>query len=157
MSFITATGVKMLHVPYRGAWQAFQDVVAGHLQLIFTAPSLSMQQAKLGQVRILGITGDRRSPSLAEVPTFAEVGIHMKEMDFGTWMGAMVPNGTPQAIVDKLNAAFNHVLQLPEVRARLAQADYVVVGGTPAALGQVITTQTALWRDVLTAAGVKPE
>lgn len=76
------------------------------------------RQAKLGQVQILGITGDMRSPSLPEVPTFAEVGIHMKEMDFATWMGAMVPNGRPRAIVDKLNAAFNRVLQLPEASAR---------------------------------------
>jgi len=157
VSFIVATGVNMLHVPYRGAGQAFQDVVGGHLQLIFTAPSLSIQQAKLGQVRVLGITGDARSQALPEVPTFVEVGIRMKEMDFGTWMGAVVPNATPQAIVHKLNAAFNRVLARPDVRAKLAQADYVAVGGTPAALAKVIATQTAFWRDALTAAGVKPE
>ena len=157
VSFIVATGATMLHVPYRGAPQAFQDVVAGHVQLIFTAPSLSMEQARQGRVRLLGITGDTRSPSLPEVPTFSEVGIHMKEMDFGTWMGAMVPNGTPQAIVDKLNAAFNRVLAMPEVRAKLGQADYVVVGGAPSALAEVIASQTRYWRDALTAAGIKPE
>ena len=157
VSFIIATGAHMLHVPYRGAGQALQDVVAGHLHLIFTAPSLSMPQAKFGQVRLLGITGDVRSPSLPDLPTFMEVGIHMKEFDSGTWMGAMVPNGTPPAIVDKLNAAFNRVLAMPEVRAKLGQADYVAVGGPPTALAKVISTQAIYWRDALKAAGVKQE
>lgn len=157
VSFINATGVKILHVPYRGAPQAFQDVVAGHLQMIFTAPSLSMQQAKLGQVRILGITGQTRSSSLPDVPTFAEAGIHMKEMDSGTWTGAMVPNGTPQGIVDKLNAATNRVLAIPAVREKLRQVDYVAVGGAPSTLADVISMQTVYWRDALKAAGVKPE
>ncbi len=157
VSFINATGARLLHVPYRGAGQALQDVIAGHLHLIFTAPSLSMQQAKLGQVRLLGITGNARSPSLPDLSTFAEQGIHMKEMDFGTWMGAMVPNGTPPAIVDKLNTAFNRVLAMPEVQAKLGRADYVAVGGAPAALAHVVATQTDYWRDALRAAGVKQE
>lgn len=157
VSFIIATGAPMLHVPYRGAGQALQDVVAGHLHLIFTAPSLSMSLAQLGQVRLLGITGNARSLSLPDLPTFTEEGIHMKELDFGTWMGAMAPNGTPPAIVDKLNAAFNRVLAMPGVRARLGQADYVAVGGPPTALAKVISTQTTYWRDALKTAGVKQE
>ena len=157
VSFIVATGASMQHVPYRGAGQALQDVVAGHLDLIFTAPSLSMQQAKVGQVRLLGITGDARSPSLPDLPTVAQAGIHMKEVDFGTWMGAMVPNRTPPAIVDVLNAAFNRVLAMPEVLAKLSQADYVAVGGKPSVLAEVVATQTAYWRDALKATGVKQE
>lgn len=157
VSFLNATGVSMLHVPYRGAALALQDVVGGHIQLIFTAPSVAASQGKAGQVRVLGVTGAQRSSSLPEVPTFKESGINMKEFDFGTWFGVMVPNGTPDGIVTKLNAAINKVLVMPDVVEKLAKQDFSVAGGAPSELTKVVELQTKYWREALQAAGVKPE
>ena len=157
VSFLNATGVNMLHVPYRGAALALQDVVGGHIQLIFTAPSVAAAQGRAGQVRVLGVTGATRSSSLPEVPTFKESGINMKEFDFGTWFGVMVPNGTPQPIVTKLNAAINTVLKQPEVIEKLGKQDFTVAGGPPVELKKVVELQTKYWREALQVAGVMPE
>ena len=157
IAFIQATGIEMLHVPYRGAQAALNDVVGGHISLIFTGPGTAAAQAKGNQVRVLGVTGQRRAVILPDIPTFKESGIDMPAFEHGTWFGVLAPAATPAAIVAKLNAAINKAIADPDTRAKLERTDFTVQGGAPAELGQLIAAQLAYWKGAMQAAGVTPE
>ena len=156
IAFAQATGTQISHVPYRGTAPAVTDVVGGHIQVIFVSFTTAAAQARAGQVRMLGVAGASRFPSLPDVPTFKESGIDMGGVDEGSWFGYAAPAGTPPEIVAKLNAAINTVLGQPEVRAKLATADYKVETGEPAALAKLIASQSAFWGDLLKKSGVMP-
>ena len=147
----------MLLVPYRGAALALNDVVAGHMSMMVTAPSTSIALTRDGKLRMLGVTGARRIATLPDVPTFAENGIDMAGLDNGVWFGLSAPAATPPDIIAKLNAALNKALQHPDVRDKLAKLDVTPAGGTPEEFRQLLATQFAYWRGAIQAAGVKPE
>lgn len=130
VSFLKATGTSMLLVPYKGSAQAIQDIVAGHVSLLCTGPSTSIELARDGKVRMLATTGSKRLPELPGVPTFAQSGIDMGGMESGQYFGLAVPAATPDAIVGKLNAAVNKALLEQGVRVRLAKVAFEAVGGT---------------------------
>jgi tripartite-type tricarboxylate transporter receptor subunit TctC len=157
LSIINATGAQMLLVPYRGIALAMTDVVGGHIQLASSAPSTTVNLALDGKVRMLGVSGDKRLSQLPDVPTFKELGLELRGFEQDTWFGIHAPAATPDPIIAKLNAAFNKALLDKDVIAKLAKLDIRTVGGTPADFAKLWAEQIITWRDVLKAAGVKPE
>ncbi len=157
LAFIQATGVEMLHVPYRGVALALNDMVAGHLSLVFVSQSTAASQVQGGNARVLGVFGEKRHESLPDVPTFREVGLDTRIMDQGIWFGIVAPAATPAPIVDKLNMAINAAINEPATKARLAAADFHVSGGSPADLRKTIDENTVYWREAFKRAGVAPQ
>jgi tripartite-type tricarboxylate transporter receptor subunit TctC len=154
--FLQSSATKMLLVPYRGAAPAIQDVVAGHVSLLFTAPSTAIGLAREGKVRMIGVTGRERTKSMPEVPTLLESGVSMGGLDNNQWFGIAAPAGTPPAIVAKINAAANRVLADKALQERIAKLDFTVAGGTVAEAESLGKSQAEYWRKTLTATGVKP-
>jgi tripartite-type tricarboxylate transporter receptor subunit TctC len=116
--FNAATGIKLNHVPYRGATQAVVDVQAGHVPVMFSALSVVLGPIQAGRLRALGVASESRSPLLPGIPTIAESGF--PGFDVGTWWGIFGPPKLPRGIVDKLNAGINKVLSDAEVQHRIA-------------------------------------
>ncbi|HEY8579728.1 MAG TPA: tripartite tricarboxylate transporter substrate binding protein [Beijerinckiaceae bacterium] len=157
LAFIQATGVDMLHVPYRGVALALNDVVAGHLSLVFVSQSTAASQVAAGKAKVLAIFGEKRAASMPEVATFREQGVDAKIVDEGTFFGIAAPPGTPKPIVARLNKVINDALKDPDTLGRLQKADFHVTGGTPEELGKIIRENTDYWREAFSKAGVKPE
>jgi len=122
-----AVGVTITHVPYKGTAPAMNDLYAGLVDGIFDGPS-SISRVKEGRLRALGIAHDARHPAAPEVPTFKEQGI---DLVFGSWFGFLVPAGTPEPVVEKINAGLNDAIKDPQVRGALDRAGLFVMGGTP--------------------------
>lgn len=157
LSFMQTTGSDMLLVPYRGVALAVQDVIAGHIQLVCTAPSTTVALTLDGKVRMLAVSGDQRLMALPDVPTLRDRGINIKGFDKDNWFGVSVPIGTPDAIVDKLNAAIVKAVQNKDAIDRLAKVDIKLLSSTKKEFTDLVAQQVTAWREVLTSAGVKPE
>ena len=114
----TATGIDITHVPYQPA-QAIGAVVAGHTQVSSTSMPPAIPQVKAGKLRALAVTSAQRSPALPDVPTMNESGF--KDFDDLTWFAFFAPAGTPAAIVERLNAEINRIMELPDVAAKFAE------------------------------------
>ena len=126
--FQAATGIDVVHVPYKGAAPALTDVVGGQINLMYTTTVTGEAQIKAGRIKVLGVADAKRTPVLPEVQTLAEQGIRNAEAN--VWFGMSAPAGTPRSIIDKLNREVNRVLDLADVRQRLDQLGLVVAGGT---------------------------
>jgi len=133
--FQGATGVNVIHIPYKGTAPALLDLVSGQIQLMYTTKVSSDGQVKAGRVKILAVASAKRSQGLPEVPTLAEFGI--KDAEAVTWFGMAAPAKTPRAIIDKLNTASNKVLAMPDVKKRLEENDVDIQGGTPEEFGRL--------------------
>jgi len=157
MAFVEATGVEMVQVPYRGVGLALNDVVGGHISMVFVSQGVAAAQVKGGHAKVLATMGGTRLKSLPEVPTFRELGVDLKVIDEGTWFGVVAPAGTPPAIVAKLNAAFNKALADPAVKGKFEAIDYTPVGGPPSKLAQTIDAHLAHWKVAFAKAGLKPQ
>jgi tripartite-type tricarboxylate transporter receptor subunit TctC len=149
--FKTLAGVDMLHVPYKGAGPAMTDVMAGHVSLMFGAAGLN--EAKAGKVRVLAVTGAKRTAAAPELPTMQEAGVPGYEATI--WFGLLAPAGTPAAIVARLSQDVNKVLSQPEMRERFAGGD--ITPSTPEALAALIQREIPKWRKVFEAAGIAPQ
>jgi tripartite-type tricarboxylate transporter receptor subunit TctC len=123
-------------VPYRGAGQAINDLVAGHVLIASLGPTAVIPHNKAGTVRILAQSTATRSPSLPDVPTFEEAGVRGLVLD--VWQGIFAPPGTPTSIVNRLNSEMNKALLDKAVRERLLEAGQEPVGGPPNHLVQVV-------------------
>ena len=157
VAFLQATATQMVLVPYRGAAPAIQDVVAGHVGLLFTAPSTSISLGREGKVRILGVTGHERMKSMPEVPTLLESGVDMGGLDANQWFGIAAPAGAPDYVVARINAAVNKLLKDKALQEKISALEFTVAGGTPdeaAALGR---SQAEFWKKTLAAIGIKPQ
>jgi len=126
--FQAATGVNVVHVPYKGAAPALTDVVGGQINLMYTTSVTGEAQIKAGRIKVLGVADAKRTPVLPEVQTLAEQGIRNAEAN--VWFGMSAPAGTQRSIIDKLNREVNRALDLADVRQRLDQLGLVVAGGT---------------------------
>jgi tripartite-type tricarboxylate transporter receptor subunit TctC len=124
-----ATGIDVVHVPYKGSGPALIDAVSGQIQMMHTTTVSAEAQIKSGRVKVVGIASAKRSPLLPDVPTLAESGI--KDAEAIVWFGMAGPPKLPRAIVDKLNAQVNKTLQMPDVKQRLDQLGLEVQGGKP--------------------------
>ena len=149
------TGISMVHVPYKGSGPAIIDIVGGQIMMFNDNEPSILPQIKAGKVRALAVTGPQRSKALPEVPTMEEAGY--KGFVVEPWFGFMVPRGTPQQVVDRLNAAFNAALANQRVRKRLEEAGLRPVGGTAAVLGEQIRVETERWAKVNKANNIKAE
>ena len=126
-AFNQAAGVQTVHIPYKGSSQAHVDILSGEVQMMFDTTSSAMPQIKAGRFRPLAVTTPQRVPELPNVPTIAEAGYPAAEMT--TWYAMYATAGTPKAIVDKLHAELDRIVQLADVQSRLRS-----MGGEPASM-----------------------
>ncbi|MDB5999035.1 MAG: tripartite tricarboxylate transporter substrate binding protein [Rhizobacter sp.] len=149
--FKVQAGISMMHVPYPGAAPALQALLSGQVQVLSNDLLNAMQHVKSGKVKALAITGDVRSPVMPDIPTMAEAGL--KDYVAVGWQGIMVPTGTPQSVIDRLNTEINKALDDTALRDSLTAQGLQVVGGTPAAFGEFVRKDTERWRAAVKASG----
>ncbi|MBB5215378.1 tripartite-type tricarboxylate transporter receptor subunit TctC [Parapusillimonas granuli] len=145
--FANSAGVEMTHVPYKGGAPAATDLMAGHIDMMFEMGYAAMPAIQADKVKPLGVTSNHRLPLLPDVPTVAEAGL--PGFESYNWQGIVVPAGTPQDIIQKLNAAFNKILKKPEVIQAFDQTGGQVGGGTPEEFGKFIQDERAKWAKVI--------
>jgi len=150
------SGIKMSHVPYRGGAPALTDVIAGHVQVTFVTP-VAKAYIDAGDVVALAAAADARLETLPSVPTFAEAGLSLSELNAGAWFGILAPRGTPEAIVHKLNAAFNAVLRNPQVQDEIKALGLVPKAMTPEQFGAFMLEDMRKWPPIIAAAGLSAE
>ena len=148
-------GMKMTHVPYKGGGQAIIDLLGGHVQVMFSGFSAAMPHIKSGKIRALAVTGVKRSPALADVPTIAEQGFPGVEAT--AWYGVLAPAGTPKPVVTRLHDETVRILKLPDVSQRLDALGFEIVGSTPEQFGAYIKSEIRKWEKVVKASGAKPD
>jgi tripartite-type tricarboxylate transporter receptor subunit TctC len=152
--FKIMAGVNLVHVPYRGGAPAVNDLVSGHLQVIFAPVSEAIQQVKAGKLRALAVTTATRLDVLPDVPTVGDVLPGYEASGFAR-IGA--PKNTPADIIDMLNKELNAGLADANIRARIVELGGTVVGGSPAQFATIISDATEKWAKVIKVAGIKAE
>jgi tripartite-type tricarboxylate transporter receptor subunit TctC len=152
--FQMMTGVKLIHVPYRGNAPALTDLIAGQVQLVFPSSASAIEYVKTGKVRGLAVTGTTRLDGLPDLPAVADT---VPGYEASSLYGIGVPRNTPADIVDKLNKEVNAALADPKLRTRLADLGGTPFGGTPADFGKLIAEETEKWAKVVQFAGIKPQ
>jgi tripartite-type tricarboxylate transporter receptor subunit TctC len=153
--FTALTGAKMTHVPYRGTGPALNDLVAGHVDIIFMELSSAMKLNEGGKARILAVATDKRIDALKDIPTMTEAGVPGFISD--TWNAISAPPKTPALIVAKLNKTINDIIAASDTKKRFADLDLIAVGGTPGEMRKLMQEETARWSDVIKKAGIQPE
>jgi tripartite-type tricarboxylate transporter receptor subunit TctC len=153
--FRSQTGIEWTHVPYKGAAPAIQDVLAGHVDLMFDNTSSAIPNIKAGRVRALGVASLKRYPSLPDLPTIAEEGVPGYETTI--WLGLFVPAKTPAAIVQKLSSEVEEAVNSPEYKERMTALDMQPRVSTSQELADYLKSDLAKWAKVVKEAGIKPE
>jgi len=149
------TGAQIVHVPYKGTAQAVADLVSGQVQMIFDQPVSTMQYAKSGQLRALGVAALRRLQAYPDLPTVAEAGV--PDFDPVTWTGLCAAKGTPTAAIDRMQQELAKVLKQPEISNKLQQDGIEPVGNTPAQFRDYIAAEKEKWGRVIKLADIKAE
>ena len=147
-------GLEATHVPYKGFAGAMQDLIGGQVQMMFTLIHSSIPQAQAGRIRILGVTGTKRSPQFPDAPTFREQGIDFMD-DVDAWYAVMGPAKLPPEVTAKLNADVNAVMGLPDVQSNLLKQGLLPSTSTPEALHALIKSDLARWAKVIADAHIK--
>ena len=153
--FKLMAGVDLLHVPYKGAAPAVNDLLGGQVNLLFADVAAMLSHVKSGKLKALGIASAKRFEGLPEVPTIAESGV--PGFEAGGFLGLVAPAGTPAATINALNSAGQKSLALAEVRERLLALASPPMGGTPEQFGTYLRAETEKWARVIRAAHIKPE
>jgi len=153
LAFERAAGVKLYHVPFRGAGEAVIGVLSGNVDLVMLSPGSALGNIRGGQLRPLAISGEHRVSALPEVPTFAEAGLP----GYGVinWSGLAAPKGTPDAVVGRLHAAAVQALAAPDMKAFIADLGSEPGGIAPDTFGRLITEEAGRWREVAAAGGIE--
>jgi tripartite-type tricarboxylate transporter receptor subunit TctC len=149
------SGAPFVHVPYRGAGPAVQDLAAGNVDLLFSSYVSAIGQVQAGKLRILGWTAAKRSPALPDVPTMAEAGYPGVELEI--WQGIVAPLGTPPAIVKKLNEEFVKAAKASDVVEKVAAQAVEMYTTTPDEFGKLIATDVERLGKVVRDAGIKAQ
>ncbi len=152
--FKMMAGVNMVHVPYRGVAPALTDLLGGQVQVLFANPAQPIQYIRAGKLRALAITTATRSEVLPDIPT---VGEFVPGYEASSIFGLGAPKNMPAEIIDKLNKEINAALADPKFKARLADLDGTVLGGSPADFGKLIADETEKWGKVVKFANIKPD
>jgi tripartite-type tricarboxylate transporter receptor subunit TctC len=154
--FVSSAGLKMIHVPYKGAGLALTDIIAGHVPLMAANILSSLPQVKAGRLRAYGVTSARRSPAAPDIPTIAEAGLPGYEAV--TWFGVLAPAGTPRAIVTQLHTNVARAVNDPSIRKRFIDdgAD-PSPSASPEAFAALIRDEVRKWAKVIKDAGIQPE
>jgi tripartite-type tricarboxylate transporter receptor subunit TctC len=153
--FNTMAGVKLVHVPYKGAAPALTDLLAGQVQLMFSTMPPALPQVKAGKLKAIAVTSAKRSVTTPELPTIAEAALPGFEAI--TWYGMAAPAGTPPAIVKKLNGEVVRLLNLPDVKERLLATGTEAAGTTPEAFATYIKSEIVKWEKVIRESGARAE
>jgi tripartite-type tricarboxylate transporter receptor subunit TctC len=148
-------GIKMVHVPYRGAVPALNDVIAGHIDMFFDTVTTSVPMYRSGKVKILAVGSAERSPVVPEVPTLAESGL--PAFRSVTWFALVAPPATPLALADKVNRDVVEALRTPDVAERLVRLTLEPMIGSPADATKFFAEETRLWGKVIAEAHIKIE
>jgi tripartite-type tricarboxylate transporter receptor subunit TctC len=153
--FAHMAGVKLSHIPYKGSAPALTDLVGGHVAIYFSSLAPAIGLVKAGQVRALAVTGPERSKVFPDLPTVAEAGLpgYAAVLHYGI----VAPAGTPQPIVDKLAAALQSAIAMPDVQERIAADGAEVMGMTPAQYAADIDKEEAKWSEIVRRSGAKGE
>jgi tripartite-type tricarboxylate transporter receptor subunit TctC len=152
--FMMLTGVKMVHVPYRGGAPALTDMMTGQDQVMFSSLPTSISLIHDGTLRALAVTTEKRDPALPDLPTVAET---VKGYESSAFFGMAVPRGTPKPIIETLNKAVNQALADPSIKAKLVALGGTLIPGTPEDFGKLLTVEAAKWAAVIKATGLKAE
>jgi tripartite-type tricarboxylate transporter receptor subunit TctC len=153
--FVTQTGAKLVHVPYKGTGPALNDIIAGHVDFIFMELSSAYKLHESGKARILAVATDKRLDLLPDVPTMAEAGLPNFVSD--TWNAISAPPKTPVPIITKLNQAVNEIINSAETKKQFSELNLLPAGGSPADMGKFVQAETARWTEVIKKAGIQPE
>ncbi len=153
--FQQATGIKMIHVPYKSGSAALTDLMAGNVDMMFDQMYSAVPSIKADKLRPIAITSKKRSPLLPQVPSFTEVGYPTIEVL--NWQGIIVPKGTPKSIIDQLNVAANEALKDPQIREIMLSQGNEIGGGSPADFAALIKSESAKWSAAVKAGNIKPE
>lgn len=151
--FKRQAGIDIVHVPYKGAPPALADLAGGHVQLMFPGLPVVDPLLKSGQLKALAVVSKRRLALLPNVPTLAEAGV--PNIDFTEWYGVVVPAGTPDKIVTKLNGEIVKILKMPEVRQRLASRGFDPASSTPKEFADLIQEEQKKWAATVAQSGVR--
>jgi tripartite-type tricarboxylate transporter receptor subunit TctC len=151
--FMMLTGVKMLHVPYRGDAPAVTDMLSGQDQVMFDMVILSQGHVRSGELRGLAVTSAKRLPLFPNLPPVADF---VPGYEAFAWQGLMAPKGTPPAIVNRLNTELNAALAGPKIQKRLADLGGIPMPMTPVAFGKLIANEMQKWQKVIKFADIKP-
>jgi tripartite-type tricarboxylate transporter receptor subunit TctC len=153
--FKLETGTNIVHVPYRGTAPMLSAILGGEVQVVADPMTTCLPHIQSGKLRAIAIAGSERTPKLPDVPTTKEGGY--PKIDSPFWLAVVAPAGTPQPIVDKLNAAFRESMKPAETQALLAKLGADIKIGTPADLGKMLAKELALWSGVVKDAKIKVE
>ncbi|MFN9504314.1 MAG: Bug family tripartite tricarboxylate transporter substrate binding protein [Rubrivivax sp.] len=150
-----AGGLFVVHIPYRGTGLVITDLVAGQIAFLMDSIVSAQPHIKDGKVRPLAVTGARRSPSLPQVPTMAEVGV--PNLVLSNWFGFFAPPGTPQDIVQRLNRELNALVRQPDVVERMGNFGAEPGGGSPEQFAKLYREEHEGWKALIARAGIKAE
>jgi tripartite-type tricarboxylate transporter receptor subunit TctC len=153
--FKRLAGVQITHVPYRGAAPAIQDLVAGHVAMMFDIVPLARTQIAAGKVRALAVASPQRLAAVPDVPTMAEAGF--PQIEGGPWFGLVAPAGTPRAVIDWLNAEGRKAFSAPDVRERFLAQGILLPLGTPEQYGDFIAAEHKRWGEIIRSADIRLE
>lgn len=153
--FNNLTGSGMVHVPYKGTPAAYTDLVGGRIAVMFDNIVAAMPQIKSGQLKALAVTSAKRSAALPDAPTVSESGL--PGFEAVSWLSLLVPVGTPQPIIEKINRDVTAVLALPDVRERLAATGAELSPSTPAELDTFIRNEIAKWAKAVKISGAQAD
>lgn len=150
--FNTAIGAQLQHIPYKGAGPALNDVLGGHVKVMFDILGSSVQYIKTGKLRPIAVTSATRSPALPEVPTLAEAGL--TDYNFSGWHGIVAPAATPKPVISKLNQVLNEIFADQAFKKKWEELGTPIVGGTPEAFGTLMRSESIKLGKVVKDAGV---
>jgi tripartite-type tricarboxylate transporter receptor subunit TctC len=153
--FALSTGVKTVHVPYKGSSPAMADLIGGQIQFTYGTILAVYPQVRNGKIRPLAVSSAKRTSVMPDVPTIAEAGV--PRFDATSWNGVLVPAGTPRPIITRIHESVVRALQAPDVKERLTGDGAEPVGSTPEQFAAFIRAEMAKWSKVIKAAGIKAE
>jgi len=152
--FKMLTGIKMVHVPYRGGAPALTDLISGQVHVMFDNLPTSIEYIRAGKLRGLAVTSTERSHLLPDVPTVSD---YVPGYEASAWYGLGVPTGTPPDVIERLNEATNAVLADPKTLARFADLGATLLAGSAADFGKLVADETEKWAKVVKFSGAKPD
>jgi tripartite-type tricarboxylate transporter receptor subunit TctC len=151
--FRVMAGIEIIHVPYKGGGAAITDLLAGQVSMYFGTTPSTLPFVQSGKLRALGVTTAKRTTAAPEIPTIAEAGLPGYEQS--AWHGLLVPTGTPDAVIAKLNAEVNRLLRSPDAVERFKVQGFDVIGGSPADFAAFIRQDVAKYAKLVKTAGIK--
>ncbi len=153
---VQTTGIKLVHVPYKGLGPAVIDLIGGRVQIGYMSLGNLIEHHKSGRVRILVTSSDSRLPQTPEVPTLRELGL--KEAEINGWVGMFLPSGTPAEVVTRMRREIAEIMKMPSTQGVIAaQAALPILPGTAEQLGNEYMAELDLWPRIAAKAGIKPE